>query len=145
VRELAIDVISPDIESESRTCSVLMRLKGDRGRIKPGMFVRAEIAGRILEDRLLVAREAILTRDGRPVLFRIEDGRAKWVYLQLGERNDHLVEITRVDQGGPLDPGTLVVVRNHLTLTHDAKVKVKKNVGIKDPWYTKEEPDDESN
>jgi RND family efflux transporter MFP subunit len=140
---LTVDVISPDIDSESRTCLVLMRLKSKDGRLKPGMFVRAAIAGEILDDRLLVPREAILTRDGRPVLFRIEKDRAKWVYVQLGERNDHLVEIIRIDQGGPLDPGTLVVVDNHLTLTHDAKIKVKKKVGISDPWYVEVDPEDD--
>ena len=98
------------------------------------MFVRALVAGPTFKDRLLVPIEAILTRDGRPVLFRVEDGQAKWVYVQLGERNDYLVEISRIDQGGPLEPGTPVVVDNHLTLTHEAKVKIRKTLEIKDPW-----------
>ena len=55
----------------------------------------------MFEDRLLVPREAIVTRDGRPVLFKVEDDRARWVYVQLGQQNDQLVEIARVDQGGP--------------------------------------------
>jgi RND family efflux transporter MFP subunit len=129
-----VDVVSPDVDEDSRTCQVLLRLKSRDERVKPGMFVRAAIAGQTLEDRLLVSREAIVTRDGRPVVFKIEDGRAKWVYVQLGARNDYLVEIERVDQGGPLDPGTLVIVDNHLTMTHDAKVKVKKKLQIDDPW-----------
>jgi RND family efflux transporter MFP subunit len=137
--EVSVDVISPDIDAESRTCPVLMRIKSKDGRIKPGMFVRAAIAGEVLPGRILVPREAIVTRDGRPVLFRVEDGRAKWVYVQLGERNDHLVEIARVDQGGPLDPGTPVVVDNHLTLTHDAKVKVRRTVPVADPWFEQSE------
>ncbi len=132
--EVKVDVVSPDVDADSRTCRVLMRLRSRDGRIKPGMFVRAAIAGEVLEDRLLVPREAILTRDGRPVVFRVEGDRAKWVYVQTGARNDHLVEITRIDQGGPLEPGTLVVVDNHLTLTHDAKIRVKTKVPISDPW-----------
>jgi len=136
-----VDVVSPDINTESRTCSVLLRLKSDDGRVKPGMFVRAAIAGQVYEDRLLVPREAILTRDGRPVVFKIEDGRAQWVYVKLGERNAHLVEIARVSQGGPLEPGTLVVVDNHLTLTHEAKVKVSKTLQPEDPWTEDPEQD----
>jgi membrane fusion protein, multidrug efflux system len=89
------------------------------------MFMRAVIAGRSFPDRLLVPKEAILTRDGRPLLFRIEDDRSKWVYVRLGGSNDRFVEIERVLQGGPLEAGTLVVVSDHLTLTHDAKVKVR--------------------
>lgn len=139
--EVKVDVVSPDVDADSRTCLVLMRFRSDDGRIKPGMFVRAAIAGTVLKDRLLVPREAVLTRDGRPVVFRVEGDRAKWVYVQLGERNDHLVEITRVDQGGPLDEGTKVVVDNHLTLTHDAKIRVRKTVSISDPWAAAAEQD----
>lgn len=138
--ELTVDVISPEIVEESRTCRVLLRLKSD-GRIKPGMFVRAAIAGEIYPDRLLVPREAILTRDNRPMLFKVDKDRARWVYVKLGLRNDHVVEIERVTQGGPLDPGTLVVVDNHLTLTHDAKIKVKKTKDLSDPWAVAAESD----
>ncbi len=131
---VTVDVVAPEVAADSRTCQVLLRLKSDDQRVKPGMFVRAVIAGEVLPERLLVPREAIVTRDGRPVLFRVEDDRAKWVYVQLGEQNERLVEIARVDQGGPLDPGTPVIVDNHLTMTHDAKVKVKKTVEVPDPW-----------
>lgn len=136
-----VDVISPDVETDSRTCRVLLRLKNEDGRLRPGMFVRAAIAADIYPDRLLVPREAILTRDGRPLLFRVEEDRAKWVYVRLGLRNDSLVEIERVLQGGPLDEGTQVVVSDHLTLTHDAKIKVKKVVEASDAWtaYLEEE------
>jgi RND family efflux transporter MFP subunit len=137
--DLTVDVVSPEIDAESRTCSVLIRMKSQNGRVKPGMFVRAAIAGQVFPDKRLVPREAILTRDGRPMLFRVEEDRAKWVYVQLGKRNDHVVEISRIDQGGPLDEGTLVVVDNHLTLTHDAKVKVKKTLPTTDPWVSSDE------
>ena len=134
-----VDVISPEIDDTSRTCSALLRIKSQDGRVKPGMFVRAAIAGEVHEDTRLVPREAILTRDGRPMLFRVEKDRAKWVYVQLGKRNDYVVEIERIDQGGPLDDGTLVIIDNHLTLTHDAKVKVRKTRPINDPWVSSTE------
>jgi RND family efflux transporter MFP subunit len=131
---LTVDVIDPEVAADSRTCRVLLRLRSDDRRVKPGMFVRAHIAGEVFEDRLLVPREAILTRDGRPVIFKVEEDRAKWVYVQLGAQNDQFVEIARIDQGGPLDPGTQVIVDNHLTMTHDAKVRVKETIDPPDPW-----------
>lgn len=120
-----IDVISPEIDTDSRTCEVLMRFESEGGRIRPGMYARTAIAGEIHRDKLLVPREAILTRDGRPMLFKVTEDRAEWVYVRLGLANDRFVEIERVLQGGPLDPGTMVVVSDHLTLTHQAKVKVR--------------------
>jgi len=131
---LQVDVIDPEVAPDSRTCRVLLRLRSDEIRVKPGMFVRAWIAGEVLPDRLLVPRQAIVTRDGRPVLFKVEDDRALWVYVQLGRQNDQLVEIARVDQGGPLDPGTQIIVSNHLTMTHEAKIKVKEMIEFPDLW-----------
>jgi RND family efflux transporter MFP subunit len=131
-----VDVVSPQFDRASRTCQVLIRINNPEGRIRPGMFVRAIIAGETFRDRLLVPREAILTRDGRPLLFKVEDKRAKWLYVQLGEQNDNLVEITKVTQGGVLQPDDKVIVSDHLTLTHDAKVKVKKTLPHGDPWVS---------
>jgi len=131
-----VDVISPHFDRESRTCEVLFRLKNTTGKIRPGMFVRAIIAGQTYTDRLLVPNEAILTRDGRPLLFTVEGDRAKWLYLKLGHNNDDLTEIAGVLQGGSLSVDDLVVVSDHLTLAHDAKVKVKKVLTIRDPWST---------
>ena len=129
-----VDVVSPDVDVATRTCRVLLRISGADHTVKPGMFVRAVIAGRTFPDRLLVPAEAVVSRDGRPVVFRVEDKRAHWVYVTLGERNERVVEIENVLQGGPLEAGTPVVIDNHLTLTHEAKVKVKKTVPIADPW-----------
>ncbi|UCE02982.1 MAG: efflux RND transporter periplasmic adaptor subunit, partial [Candidatus Latescibacterota bacterium] len=131
---VTVDVISPQIDSDSRTCRVLLRVKNEDGRLQAGMFVRASIAGRIYPDKLMVPTESILTRDGRPLLFRVEEEQAKWVYVKLGLRNDRFVEIERVLQGGPLKEGTLVVVSDHLTLTHDAKIKVKRVLDMTVAW-----------
>lgn len=132
--QVQVDVISPQFDRETRTCQVLLRFRSEEGRIRPGMFVRAIIAGERFENKLLVPKEAILTRDGRPLLFKIEDDRSKWLYLRLGKSNDYLVEVERVLQGGTLAQDDLVIVSDHLTLAHDAKVKVRKIVGISDPW-----------
>lgn len=132
--QVRVDVISPQFDRSSRTCQVLLRFNSEESNIRPGMFVRAIIAGQRYTNKLLVPKEAILTRDGRPLLFKIEDDRSKWLYLKLGVRNEHLVEVERVLQGGTLAPGDLVIVSDHLTLSHDAKVKVKKVVPSSDPW-----------
>jgi len=132
--DVKVDVVSPQFDRDTRTCEVLMRLKNDEGRLRPGMFARALIAGERFKDRLLVPREAILTRDGRPLLFKVEDGRAKWLYVELGDSNDYMVEVKSVLQGGTLDPGDKVIVSDHLTLAHDAKIKVRKTVAPTDPW-----------
>jgi multidrug efflux pump subunit AcrA (membrane-fusion protein) len=132
--DVTVDVISPQFDRASRTCDVLLRLKNVDGKVRPGMFVRAIVAGERFDDRLLVPKEAILTRDGRPLLFKVVDDRARWLYLKLGKENDNVVEVERVLQGGTLGPDDLVVVADHLTLSHDAKVKVKTVLPVQNPW-----------
>jgi RND family efflux transporter MFP subunit len=123
-----VDVLSPEIDSQSRTCQVLLRFENPEGTARPGMFVRASIAARVYPDRILVPREAVLTREGRPLVFKVVDGTAEWVYVKLGLSNDRVVEIASVLQGGPLDPGSRVIVSDHLTLSHQAPIRVGKVV-----------------
>jgi multidrug efflux pump subunit AcrA (membrane-fusion protein) len=104
--------------------------------MRPGMFARALIAGERFENRLLIPREAVLTRDARPLVFKVEGDRAKWLYVELGVSNDHLVEVISVLQGGTLDADDRVVVSDHLTLAHDAKIKVRKTIRATDPWVS---------
>lgn len=129
-----VDVVGTTVDPNSRTCHVLMWIDNPDGRRKPGMYIRASIAGDTRPAQLLVPNQAILTRDGRPLLFKVEKDRARWLYVQLGERNDAVVAIARVDQGGTLEPGDSVVVSNHLTLAHEAKVSVRRTVPLGDPW-----------
>jgi len=130
-----VDVVSPTLDQASRTCEVIIRFENPQGRFRPGMFVRAEIAGFIHHDRLMVPKAAVLTRDGRPLVFkRQEDDRAQWLYVDTGLQNDHWIEIRKVHSGGSLAPGDEVVVSNHLTLAHEAKIKVGKRIPPLDRW-----------
>ncbi len=133
-----VDVISPHFDQSSRTCQVLLRFRSKDGRARPGMFIKAIIAGRKFKDKLLVPKEAIITRDGRPLLFKVDDGRAKWLYVKIGLHNDYLVSIERILQGGALSPGDLVVISDHLTLSHDAKIKIKKTLPVFNPWQSRD-------
>jgi RND family efflux transporter MFP subunit len=129
-----VDVISPYLDESSRTCEVLVRFENTEGRFRPGMFVRAEIAGWIYPDLLQVPKAAVLTRDDRPLVFKVVDDRAQWLYVDTGLENANWVEILKVHSGGSLAPGEKVVVTNHLTLAHEAKIKVRRTQPPKDRW-----------
>lgn len=131
-----VSVVSPDVDAESRTCRVRLRFANDNPRIRPGMFARAEIATEVLRDRRLVPREAVLTREDRPLVFKVVDDRAIWVYVETGARNDTYVEVTGVAAGASLEPDDRVVISDHLTLAHEAAISVARVVRPKDPWRT---------
>lgn len=129
-----VDVISPTLDEATRTIEVLVRFDNPEGRYRPGMFVRALIAGWVYHDKLVVPKSALLIRDNRTLVFKKVDDRAKWLYVDTGLENDEWVEILKVHSGGSLAPGDQVVVSDHLTLAHEALIKVRKNVPGVDRW-----------
>ncbi len=129
-----IDVISPTLDQATRTCEVLIRFANPEGRFRPGMFVRAQIAGVVFKDKLLAPQAALLIRDNRTLVFKKEGDRARWLYVDIGRENEQWVEILKVHSGGSLSPGDEVVVSDHLTLAHEAKIKVRKRIPSVDKW-----------
>jgi len=129
-----IDVISPTLDQTTRTCEILIRFDNPEGRFRPGMFVRSQIAGIIYKDKLLAPKAALLIRDNRPLVFKKEGDRARWLYVDIGLENEQWVEILKVHSGGSLSPGDEVVVSDHLTLAHEAKIKVRKRITPEDKW-----------
>ena len=130
----AVDVISPTLDAATRTCELVIRFDNPEGRYRPGMFVRAQIAGIVYREKLLAPKSALLIRDNRPLVFKKEDDRARWLYVDVGLQNDEWVEILKVHSGGTLAAGDEVVVSDHLTLAHEAKIKVGKRISPVDRW-----------
>ncbi len=130
----AVDVISPTLDEATRTCELLIRFPNPEGRYRPGMFVRAQIAGVVFKDKLLAPQAALLIRDNRPLVFKKEGDRARWLYVDIGLENEQWVEILKVHSGGSLSPGDEVVVSDHLTLAHEAKISVRKRIPPQDKW-----------
>ena len=115
-----VRAMSPVIEPADRTCAVHVAVDDPQGEIKPGMHAEADIAAEVHPGRLLVPQEAVLIRGGRKLVFVVEDGTAKWRYVTTGLENDRSVEILEgIAEGEP------VIIDGHLTLAHDAKVKVE--------------------
>ena len=84
----------------------------------PGMSANAVI--RLPQnENVIVPREALVMKSGRPVVFTFEDGLAKWNYVEVGEDNGKELEII-----SGIDHGKEVIISNNLQLAHDARVAV---------------------
>jgi len=64
-----------------------------------------------------VPREALLNRNERDLVFVVQNGLAKWRYVDIGVGNSEYVEILNGVQ-----PGDSVIVEGHYSLGHDVKV-----------------------
>lgn len=115
----AIEAINPLVDPQTKTLEVLIGLPNSDLQLRPGMFAQVTLDTEIFADRLIVPASAVLLRDDRPMLFVVQDGRSKWVYITKGLENADWVEVT-----DGLAPGDEVVTDGHYSLAHDAAVRV---------------------
>ena len=120
-----VTAVLPLVDSTTRAGRVFVRTQGN-GTLRPGMYADVRLEAQRLPNRRLVPTRAIIERDGRPLVFVIKDGRAQWTYVLPGRSNGRETEILPDSVSGiiPVNPGDVVIVEGHLTLTHDAPVRV---------------------
>jgi HlyD family secretion protein len=114
----------PIVDSATRAGRAVIRTGG--GVLRPGMYVDIRLEASRLTNRIIVPAAAVIERDGRPLVFVVKDGRAQWVYINPGRTNGAEREVLPDSSTGqiPVKPGDVVLVEGHLTLTHDAPVRV---------------------
>jgi RND family efflux transporter MFP subunit len=123
--------VLPLVDSTTRAGRAIVRVRpaqGAHGRalLQPGMYADVRLEATRLGGRTLVPTSAVIERDGRPLVFVVKDGRAQWVYVTPGRSNGRETEVLPDSATGqlPLAVGDTVLIEGHLTLTHDAPVKV---------------------
>jgi len=114
-----VAAISPVINPEDKTCAVHIVVGNPQEEIKPGMHAEVEIAADVYKDRLLVPQEAVLVRGGRKLVFVVEEGLAKWRYIEAGLENEQYAEVLN-----GVKASEKVIVEGHFTLAHDARVSI---------------------
>ncbi len=120
-----VAAVLPLVDSTTRAGRAHVRTVGN-GTLRPGMYADVRLEAQRLAGRRLVPTRAIIERDGRPLVFVIKDGRAQWTYIVPGRSNGRETEVLPDSVSGlvPVQPGDQVIVEGHLTLTHDAPVRV---------------------
>jgi membrane fusion protein, multidrug efflux system len=120
-----VSAVLPLVDSTTRAGRAHVRTIGN-GTLRPGMYADVRLEAQRLTDRRLVPTRAIIERDGRPLVFVIKNGRAQWTYILPGRSNGRQTEVLPDSVTGiiPVNPGDQVIVEGHLTLTHDAPVRV---------------------
>jgi HlyD family secretion protein len=90
------------------------------------MYTDVRLEATRLPNRILVPARAVIERDGRPLVFVAKGGRAQWVYILPGRSNGLDTEVLPDSSTGqiPVGVGDTVLVEGHLTLTHDAPIRV---------------------
>ncbi|HUF13695.1 MAG TPA: efflux RND transporter periplasmic adaptor subunit [Longimicrobiales bacterium] len=123
-----IESVNPDVDRELRTVRVSIVVRNPEGRVLPGMYARARLHTRELPDRLLVPRAAVLERDHRAMIFVYDGdergGHARWRWVMTGDGNEHVVELIEAEDSALVEPGDIVLTGGHVSLIHDARVRL---------------------
>jgi membrane fusion protein (multidrug efflux system) len=122
-----ITAVLPLVDSTSRAGKAIVRLPAAAAaQLRPGMYADVKLESSRLSDRMLVPTRAVIEREGRPLVFVVKNGRAEWVYVQPGLNNGTETEILPDSVSGliPVQPGDTVLIEGHLTLTHQAPVRL---------------------
>jgi RND family efflux transporter MFP subunit len=92
--ETTVDRVSERVDPLTRTYEVRATVDDPSGSVKAGSYVHAEIIATSAEPHPVVARSALLMRDGRSYVFRVEDdGRVRQLLVRVGAVTQHWVEI----------------------------------------------------
>lgn len=117
--------VLPLVDTTTRSGRAFVRIPANTS-LRPGMYADVRLEATRLPNRRLVPTRAIIQRDNRPLVFVVRDGRAQWVYINPGRSNGLETEVLPDSGTGliPVEVGDNVIVEGHLTLTHDAAVRV---------------------
>ena len=117
--EAAIHRIIPRADPLARTIPVKLRLANPEHLILPGMVARAEVPSSDGKPGLIIPWDAIVRTPRGTMVYRVRDGKAEPVPVQLTARKGAQVQVV-----GPLAEGDLVVTRGNERLRPGQAVAV---------------------
>jgi membrane fusion protein (multidrug efflux system) len=124
-----VTVVSPRVDPKTRTLRVKGIIANSNGRLRPGLFARADLGVTDREGVAMIPEEAILQRSDGSVVFRLAGAdHVERRVITTGVFRDGYVEV--VDG---LDIGDLVVVRGQAALADGSIVALRRPDGGKEP------------
>ena len=115
--------VNPSID-ENGQIEVCAVLDGASSLIN-GMNVKVTV-DKVLDSRLVVPKSAVVVRDNLNVLFRYNNGRADWVYVNiLAANSDSYAIEANAARGAELSVGEQIIVSGNLNLADGSAVSLK--------------------
>jgi len=116
--------VNPLIDAAGRAIVIRALVRNPDTSLRPGMFTRVRLFTRELQDSLAIPEQAIVPQGDDQYVFKIADGRAVRVKVEVGQRRDGKVEIVK-----GLEPTDMVVTAGHLKIRDGVPVTVANTPG----------------
>ncbi len=85
--------IEPSVDINGRAVIIRARIPNPGARLRPGLFARVRLILDQADDALLVAEDAIVPEKDQHFVYRVVDGRALLTEVELGKRENAMVEV----------------------------------------------------
>jgi membrane fusion protein, multidrug efflux system len=120
-----VHVVSPRIDPTTRTLRVKALVENSEGKLRPGLFARADLGVAVRESVPMIPEQAVLQRSDGSVVFVVRDGnRAERRQVRLGVFRDGLAEVTE-----GVRVGEQVIVRGSSRLVDGSMVDLRRADG----------------
>jgi membrane fusion protein (multidrug efflux system) len=111
--------VNPLIDAAGRSVVIRAIVRNADTSLRPGMFTRVNLITKDQQDALVIPEQAIVPQGDEQFVFRIVDGKAARVKVDIGQRRDGKVEVLK-----GLDVNDMVVTAGQLKLREGMPVTI---------------------
>ena len=116
-----VSELSPAISAETRTFKGKLLIDNDKMKLRPGMFVKADIVVKKAENAIVIPKEIVMSNRNRKYVYVAEKGFAKTRDIRTGIEDNDNIEVLH-----GLKPEEQLIVRGYETLRDNSKIKIQK-------------------
>src|SRR5436190_6598460 len=116
--------VNPLVDAAGRAIVIRAVVRNPDTSLRPGMFARVRLFTRELQDALVIPEQAIVPQGDEQFVFKVIDGRAVRVKVQVGQRRDGKVEIVK-----GVDATDMIVTAGHLKIRDGVPVTITNGPG----------------
>lgn len=111
--------INPLLDANGRSIVIRAVVKNADARLRPGMFARVRLLTSDVQDAMTIPEQALLPQGEEFYVYRVTDGRAARIKVEIGQRREGVVEILR-----GVTKDDVIVTAGQLKIRDGAPVKV---------------------
>lgn len=116
-----ISELSPAISTETRTFKGKLLINNNQSKLRPGMFVKADIVVEKADSAIIIPKQVVNSRRNQKYVYIVERNSAVLRNIQTGLEDEVNIEVT---QG--LNEDDNLIIRGYETLRENSRVKVLK-------------------
>ena len=111
--------INPLLDANGRSIVIRAVIKNADARLRPGMFARVRLLTSDVQDAITIPEQALMPQGEEFYVFRVSEGRAMRIKVEIGQRREGVVEILR-----GVGKDDVIVTAGQLKIRDGAAVKI---------------------